>query len=142
MDVTSTLLSAVAANSLDVSRTSSILDCAGAEYFRAHIDGVTTGTPVGVWRCEGSDDPQVLLDVARGTTAAKWVTLEIPDGAVHGLTTGQAHASGDVSWDGTNALNVAILLKDPMRFMRVKWVRTSGGSSASLATVRGSKHGT
>ncbi len=134
----STLLASVA---FTADRTSNVLRCLGATLARFWLSGVQTGTPVGVFKVQGSDDPRVEDDILRGTSTATWVELEVPETAVHGLGTGQAWASGTITWDGTNALQLLVLLEHPPLYLRVFADYTSGGNGSSLIVVRGSKRG-
>jgi hypothetical protein len=129
----------LASIALTADRRSAVLDCGSARLAEFTLTGVETGTPVAVIKVEGSDDPRVELDRLRGTTTATWVEQEIPEGAVHGLGSGQAWSAGTVTWNGAAALAIKLQLEHPTRYMRVFFDYTSGGSAASLVTTRGSK---
>lgn len=103
-----------------------------------------TDTPVGVIKVQGSDDPEVERDIARGLAGtanelAIWVPMTLHANCVHGLGSGQTFTgpATDIAWDGTAALSIAINLRDPMAFMRIFWDYTSGGGADSLMTIRG-----
>lgn len=100
-----------------------------------HVRNVGTGTPVGTWKFQFSNDPQAMADfwaeqksgTALGSSStAAWVAVDDPT-TVHGdallLGGGSAQAS-----------NVSFVLGLGGCF-RVWYDYTSGGSAASLGTV-------
>ena len=112
------------------------------------IIGVETGTPVGVFKFQGSNDEAVANDLAfvsgsgplYGTSSetAKWTTLTLPSTAViHGATAAFSITlpGTDIAYNGTAALNATVILQPTMRWMRLWFDYTSGGSAASLLTV-------
>lgn len=100
-----------------------------------HVRNVGTGTPVGVWKFQISNDPaaesEFWTEQKSGTrigssSTAKWVALDDPT-TVHGdsLTLGGGGAQGSV-----------VSFVDGLgRYFRVWYDYTSGGSAASLGTV-------
>jgi hypothetical protein len=120
---------------------SSRVDCRGLRCVRFQLKtGATTNTPVGKFQLQGSEDRDaVYADEARslygtGNEVAQWTTLTLPDGSVHG-TNGAATAfagpSTDITTDGSAVLNFIVDVVDPPAFLRLAYVRTSGGGSST-----------
>jgi hypothetical protein len=129
-----TFLDGVALVTADV--YSFIIPTRGVEELNIQVRCVGTGTPVGLWSFQFSNDPvaqneywneQYTRTRIGASTAAIWVPIDAPT-TVHGdsLTLGGGAAQNSV---------VALALGNAS-WTRVWYDYTSGGSTASLAYVR------
>jgi hypothetical protein len=127
------ILPAVALQTADV--YSFIVPTTGIKELNVHLSNVGTGTPVGVWKFQVSDDPAADADFwyeqrtgsRLGTSGtAAWVTLDDPT-TIHGdsLTLGGGVAQ---------ASDVPVVL-GLGGYFRVWYDFTSGGTASSLGTV-------
>lgn len=116
-----------AANALSATRYTAWMDVRALEDVGFAIHTVGTGSPVGTFSFEGSNDGDLikyeqLNGIAPASSAAKKVTLTA--GTVHGSAlaiTGSSASDTFVSFSGGLP-----------RFVRVKFTYTSGGSASSL----------
>lgn len=134
-----------AASNADV--YSKAVDCRGRYNVRFQFSGLTTTTPVGVFKVYATEDPRVIDDIAAGIhgpaatgATAEWFQVTLPAGSVHidpaSSGTTVTLPDDEIAWDGTAAAKFAINLDSPFGHMCVMWDRTSGGSaSASRITV-------
>jgi hypothetical protein len=101
----------------------------GARSFNAHLSWIGTGTPVGAFTVEFSEDELVakerMTNVAPLSTAARRVdvTSSIAAGAILG--------TGFTVAGGTNG-DTIVGIENPPRFVRFVYTKSSGGSAASL----------
>lgn len=131
---TVTLLNGVALVTADV--YSFIYRATTSKEINVQVSNVGTGTPIGVWRFDLSDDPAVesefWTEQRTGTrlgsgSAAKWIPIDDPT-VVQGDSLTLAAAADQKS-------SVAFVLGLGTYF-RVWYDITSGGSASSLGTVR------
>lgn len=120
------------------------IDCRGGQQVAAfQLIGVETGTPVGTFKFQVSEDMNVENDLARGiygTSAetAKWTTVTLPATAIiHGLSAAFTITLPDdeIAYDGTLALNAWIAFSCPARRVRCWFDYSSGGGAAALLTI-------
>lgn len=100
------------AQDMGASITGGAVDCRDADLVSLHATWTATGTPVGAFSFEGSNN----ADLARGTGDWEPITLDYPP-------TNPSGAAG--SW----LLRIA---EYGYRYIRPKYTRTSGGSGAVL----------
>lgn len=120
---------------LTATRYSFIVPTQRIKEINFQVSCVGTGSPVGTWSWEGSDDPlanndywkeQQTASILGASVTGSFVALTTPT-TVHGSAlaiTGSSATKSEVAW--------VLGLPD---FMRAVFTYTSGGSAASLASV-------
>ena len=148
-------LTPVAGLAMTADRYSAPLDCRRfATTARFQIKGVETGTPVGVFKFQMSEDPRVENDLRGfyegGTTVygtasetALWTLITLPEGAIiHGTGhTAPTLPATEIAYDGTAALNIMLNFSTVPCRIRCWFDYTSGGSASSLLTIWGGTDG-
>jgi len=149
-------LTPIAGVAMTADRYSQPLDCRrGATTARFQISFPATGTPVGVFKFQMSEDPRVENDLAAisgntplyGTSSetAKWVLVTLPSTAViHGDATGSFAITlpgEEIATDGSAAVEAMVNFSTVPCRMRLWFDYTSGGTSSSLLKVWGGTDG-
>lgn len=113
--------------------TGKAVDTGGARNLRVVVEAATTGTPVGKFKLQGSENYG-----QPGVATPTWFDVELPDGSLDGSGfTDPAADTTEVDWDGTAALVLVINLLWPYRHMRLVYTRTSGGSASAFFSAHG-----
>ncbi len=144
-------LTPVAGYALTADRYPQPVDCRfGAMVCSFQFKGVETGTPIVKFKFQGSDDPRVENDLyvngpagtpLYGTSSetATWTPITLPSTAViHGTGfTAPTLPATLIDWDGSAALNMAIVFTPTFKRIRcfVDW--QSGGGASAILTVWG-----
>lgn len=131
------ILTTAGAMSADVITNPIELEHEGGNTCRFTLSCATTGTPAGVFKFQVTDDHRYKNDLLTGLYAgasetAKWITVEIPAGALHPASSSGVTFSGpssSISYDGTAALLIWVNLENPGIAMRAWWDVTSGGAA-------------
>lgn len=111
-------------------RYSDWLDTRGMSEITFHLSWIGTGTPVGAWKVEVSNDPLCRVELEKepkvtgASSAAKKVDITSSVTPIHG-------SSFTVS-GGTNGETFFALTGGLPRFVRVWFDHSGGGSAASL----------
>lgn len=117
-----------------------ILDCQGIEQLSFTGETTDVASPVGSIQVWGTNDPRARDDQLRGLSqsagAAVWHQCDLPTGSAKKTGAGLTIGADAIALDGSSAGTFTINLVDPLAFMRLRYVHTSGGGTSDFLNVR------